>query len=92
MAADPIKLAVARTAHGLADGYYAFLVAHLVAVNPLSINSLPPAKVLGGIRPGRSIERTARFTLSISGFISTCFARITTSKGTSFAPGRWARY
>jgi hypothetical protein len=30
----------------LANGYYSFLVAHLVAVNPLSINSLP-AKVLG---------------------------------------------
>jgi hypothetical protein len=48
MAVDPSKLAVARIAHDLSDGYYAFLVAHPVAVNPLSINSLPPAKVLGG--------------------------------------------
>jgi len=39
--------AVSRTAQRLAAGYYAFLVAHLVAVNPQSINSLPPAKVLG---------------------------------------------
>jgi len=31
----------------LACGYYSFLVAHLVAVNPESINSLPPAKILG---------------------------------------------
>ncbi|MBN3798491.1 hypothetical protein [Burkholderia sp. Ac-20392] len=52
MAVDPIKLAVARTAHRLADGYYAFLVAHYVAVNPLSINSLPPAKTLGGSQTG----------------------------------------
>ena len=34
-------------AQHLASGYYAFLVAHLVAVNPQSVNSLPPAKVLG---------------------------------------------
>ncbi len=34
-------------AQRLASGYYAFLVAHLVAVNPKSLNSLPPAKVLG---------------------------------------------
>lgn len=40
-------LAVNRTAQRLASGYYAFLVAHLVAVNPQSINSLPPAKELG---------------------------------------------
>src|SRR5262249_11396086 len=40
-------LAVSRTANRLAAGYYAFLVAHLVAVNPESINSLPPAKALG---------------------------------------------
>lgn len=47
MAVDPIKLAVAQMAHRLSDGYYSFLVAHLVAVNPVSINSLPTAKVLG---------------------------------------------
>jgi hypothetical protein len=40
-------LAVSQTAQRLASGYYAFLVAHLVAVNPQSINSLPPAKSLG---------------------------------------------
>jgi hypothetical protein len=40
-------LAASRTAQRLASGYYAFLVAHLVAVNPQSINSLPPAKALG---------------------------------------------
>jgi hypothetical protein len=34
-------------AQHLASGYYAFLVAHFVAVNPKSINSLPPIKVLG---------------------------------------------
>jgi hypothetical protein len=40
-------LAVSRTAQRLASGYYAFLVAQLVAANPQSINSLPPAKGLG---------------------------------------------
>ena len=47
MAIDPKRLTVGRMAQRLASGYYAFLVAHLVAVNPKSINSLPPAKVLG---------------------------------------------
>ena len=46
MVVDPIRLAVGRMAQHLASGYYAFLVAHLVAVNPQSINSLPPAKTL----------------------------------------------
>jgi hypothetical protein len=36
--------AVSQTAGRLARGYYSFLVAHSVAVNPKSINSLPPAK------------------------------------------------
>lgn len=40
-------LAVSRTAQRLASGYYAFLVAQLVAANPRSINSLPPPKALG---------------------------------------------
>jgi hypothetical protein len=40
-------LAVSRTASRLALGYYSFLVAHSVAVNPKSINSLPPTKALG---------------------------------------------
>jgi hypothetical protein len=39
--------AVSRTAQRLTSGYYAFLVAQLVAANPRSINSLPPAKALG---------------------------------------------
>jgi hypothetical protein len=47
MAVDPTRLAVAQTARRLASGYYSFLVAHYVAVNPLSINSLPPVKELG---------------------------------------------
>ena len=39
--ARPIEmLAVSRTAQRLASGYYAFLVAQLVAANPQSINSL----------------------------------------------------
>jgi len=40
-------LAVSRIAQRLASGYYAFVVAHFVAVNPVSINSLPPARELG---------------------------------------------
>jgi hypothetical protein len=56
MAVDPVKLAVGRMAHHLADGYYAFLVAHLVAVNPVSINSLPRAKALG-LDPTGEIKR-----------------------------------
>lgn len=47
MASPSDMFAVSRTAQRLASGYYAFLVAHLVAVNPQSINSLPPAKALG---------------------------------------------
>lgn len=47
MATDPNKAAVARQAQRLADGYYAFLAAHLVAVNPKSINSLPPPRSPG---------------------------------------------
>ncbi|MEX3949462.1 hypothetical protein AB4Y40_17140 [Paraburkholderia sp. EG287B] len=47
MIVDPGRLEVARVAQHLASGYYAFLVAHLVAVNPMSINSLPPSPVLG---------------------------------------------
>ena len=45
--ADPIRLAVSQLAGRLARGYYSFLVAHHVAVNPISINSLPPSKFLG---------------------------------------------
>jgi hypothetical protein len=49
MAIDPKRLAVGRLAQHLADGYYSFLTAHYVAVNPVSINALPPvtAKVIG---------------------------------------------
>lgn len=37
-------LAVSQTAHRLASGYYAFLVAQFVAANPQSINMLPPSR------------------------------------------------
>jgi hypothetical protein len=47
MPGNPERAAVKRVAQGLAAGYYSFLVAHLVAVNPTSINSLPPAKAVG---------------------------------------------
>ncbi|MGP0059646.1 MAG: hypothetical protein ACLPID_10210 [Beijerinckiaceae bacterium] len=47
MPATSDMLAVSRTAQRLASGYYAFLVAQLVAANPQSINSLPPPKALG---------------------------------------------
>jgi hypothetical protein len=47
MTVNPRKLAVARMAHHLATGYYAFVVAHHVAVNPQSINSLSPAHPTG---------------------------------------------
>ncbi|MFJ2987569.1 hypothetical protein ACIPF8_06865 [Collimonas sp. NPDC087041] len=47
MAIDSHRLAISGMAQRLASGYYAFLVGHLVAVNPLPINSLPPAKVPG---------------------------------------------
>jgi hypothetical protein len=47
MAINAEQLAVGRMAQRLGSGYYAFLVAHFVAVNPKSINSLPPEKVLG---------------------------------------------
>jgi hypothetical protein len=43
MAIDPLRLTVGRMAQHLSSGYYAFLMAHLVAVNPKSISSLPPA-------------------------------------------------
>jgi len=45
MSIDPNKFAVGRLAQHLADGYYSFLTAHYVAVNPVSINALPPVKV-----------------------------------------------
>jgi hypothetical protein len=47
MSTSSDMLAVSRTAQRLASGYYAFLVAQLVAANPHSINSLPPPKALG---------------------------------------------
>jgi hypothetical protein len=40
-------MAVAQTARNPASRYYAFLGANSVAVNPHSINSLPPLKELG---------------------------------------------
>lgn len=56
MPGDPKRVAVAHLAQGLAAGYYSLLVAHLVAVNPTSINSLPPAKVIGQ-NPTGEIQR-----------------------------------
>lgn len=50
MPGNPERAEVARVAQGLAAGYYSFLVAHLVAVNPTSINSLPPATTVGWSR------------------------------------------
>lgn len=47
MAINLKRLAVARMAQHLATGYYAFVVAHHVAVNPVSINSLSPAYPTG---------------------------------------------
>jgi hypothetical protein len=55
MAVDPIRLAVGRIAQHLATGYYCFLVGHLVAINPQSINSLPPAKA--GQNPTGEVKR-----------------------------------
>ena len=52
-------LEVSQTAQRLASGYYAFLVAQLVAANPDSINSLPPAKALGA-DPTGEIKRKDR--------------------------------
>jgi hypothetical protein len=56
MNGDQNQAAVARMAHGLAVGYYSFLVAHLVAVNPTSINSLPRPMVIGQ-NPTGEIQR-----------------------------------
>jgi hypothetical protein len=61
MAINPQRIAVGRMAQRLASGYYAFLVAHLVAVNPKSINSLPPAKVLGDDPTGEIKRKDGSF-------------------------------
>jgi len=47
MPTNTTLLDVSRTAHRLTQGYYSFVVAHYVAVNPFAINLLPPAKALG---------------------------------------------
>ena len=47
MTLDSARILVSKRSQRLADGYYAFLVAHLVAVNPKSINSLPPSTRIG---------------------------------------------
>jgi hypothetical protein len=47
MPAHTTRLDVSRMAHRLSQGYYSFVVAHYVAVNPFAINLLPPAKVRG---------------------------------------------
>jgi hypothetical protein len=56
MVIDPARAAVGHLAQRLAAGYYSFLVAHHVAVNPNSINLLPPAKAKGQ-DPEGEIER-----------------------------------
>jgi hypothetical protein len=55
LAAKSDRLSVSRTAQRLANGYYSFLVAHLVAVNPHSIASLPPSNT--GEDPSGEIRR-----------------------------------
>jgi hypothetical protein len=56
MTVDHKRLAVSELARDLAAGYYAFLVAHHVAANPISINALPPLKGLG-MNPTGQIPR-----------------------------------
>ena len=57
-------------AHRLADGYYSFLVAHLVAVNPHSINSLPPPKALGQDPTGEIKRKDGTFhTLNLRHYL-----------------------
>jgi hypothetical protein len=65
-------MAVAELAGRLASGYYAFLVSHLVAVNPKSINSLSPSRALGEDpvgeikrKDGTSHELNLRFYLDL---------------------------
>jgi hypothetical protein len=70
MTVDPIRLAVGRIAQHLASGYYAFSVAHLVAVNPQSINSLPPAKALGADPTGEIKRKDGTFhTLNLRHYL-----------------------
>jgi hypothetical protein len=70
MAIDPARLAVGQMANRLAAGYYSFLVAHLVAVNPKSINLLPPAKVLGGDPEGEIKRKDGTFhTLNLRHYL-----------------------
>ena len=54
--ANTDRLEASKVAGRLARGYYALLAAHLVAVNPQSINSLPPPEK-PGLSPTGRIER-----------------------------------
>jgi hypothetical protein len=61
MTLDEERSSVSRLAHQLANGYYAFVVAHYVAVNPLSINALPPAKEPGQNPTGQLPRKDGTF-------------------------------
>jgi hypothetical protein len=50
MAVNAGKREVARMARDLTTGYYSFVVAHHVAVNPQSINSLSPMHPMGELK------------------------------------------
>ncbi|SOE86974.1 hypothetical protein SAMN05446935_7511 [Burkholderia sp. YR290] len=61
MTPDEQRHAVSRLAHQLATGYYAFVVAQYVAVNPLSINALPPTRVPGQNPTGQLPRKNGTF-------------------------------
>jgi hypothetical protein len=56
MSMQTTRFDVSRTANRLAQGYYSFVVAHYVAVNPFAINLLPPAKA-PGLNPTGELPR-----------------------------------
>ena len=64
MARPAELLSIGRSAQRLASGYYAFLVAHLVAVNPQSINSLrqSPRQVAALERVPNEVEGRSTFS------------------------------
>jgi len=53
--------AVSRLAGQLVNGYYAFVVAQYVAVNPVSVNALPPAGELGRNPTGQLPRKDGTF-------------------------------
>jgi hypothetical protein len=70
MNVDPSRIAVGDLARHLAAGYYAFLVAHLVATNPQSINSLPPPKEFGQDPTGEIKRKDGTFhTLNLRHYL-----------------------